>query len=498
MCAATLGAVMFLLNGFLLYRLTIGHVTFHTFAVAPLLAWTALHPHQTNGGRIEWSLARRAVLGGCLLAYVTYGGGPHLIIPVVLTVAATILLWQLVYSFDNRPWATLALACFWSLPVAAMKLAPAAVLAAEFPRPYLPAFLFKNPLVFLKSLGLAFLAPELLPDYVSMGPDRATLGRHEYEFGLSFVPAVLLGLTFWRVDLKRVMLKHYVSGMVLAVLLATPLALTFGPTWWGRMLLSVPVIRNNTTLVRWWLIYIIPTIVGSALSFDWLVRTPKTRTLGLVAAVFVIVGQSTLRDVEYYSIPDPPYDPVAALEADRIIRAGGTLPSIKRIGQTQEFFAQRNAFLTGSAGARRFFSQNDAFLTGTSAWPCYDGLFGYYLELLPDPGLRFGSALEASPDGTLNLINPASFFKRSGGRAAVTRFAIGELPRAKDFASYRPIEGAEPPWQVVATWTTRWSAGGSVLILGWMALAVLARASRGHCELRGRARRGRRMAPEDR
>ena len=56
-----------------------------------------------------------------------------------------------------------------------------------------------------------------------------------------------------------------------------PIFLTFGTEDWGRFLSEIPIINNNTHFIRWWSIYMIPLIVGAALSFDYLVSGSRIR-----------------------------------------------------------------------------------------------------------------------------------------------------------------------------------------------------------------------------
>jgi hypothetical protein len=65
--AATLGATLFLLNGFLFYRVVIGHLTYHAFGVVPLLACVVASAQQTaSAGRLRtfFRSCLQAVWGG--------------------------------------------------------------------------------------------------------------------------------------------------------------------------------------------------------------------------------------------------------------------------------------------------------------------------------------------------------------------------------------------------------------------------------------------------
>lgn len=153
-----------------------------------------------------------------------------------------------------------------------------------------------------------------------------------WEFGVSLVPVILCGLAYRLVRVRTYLRTR--SGPILGLLffLLVPVVLTIGPDWWGRLLLNVPVLRNSTTFVRWWLVYIMPLIVIAACAFDVLARTPVARAALLTGCVGLAITQLTVRNVEYYTGPNPSYNPSKLLSVERDVRRGGRLPSIERAG----------------------------------------------------------------------------------------------------------------------------------------------------------------------
>ncbi len=83
--AATLGFALFQLNGFILFRMAVGHLTFHIFGLAPLIACLVLWP-PTNRRRELGTLAAAAL---CIAAIV-FAGGVALILPILLGVVVVI------------------------------------------------------------------------------------------------------------------------------------------------------------------------------------------------------------------------------------------------------------------------------------------------------------------------------------------------------------------------------------------------------------------------
>ena len=143
--ASTLGFVLFQLNGFLIFRIGIGHLTYHVYGLAPLICLCALLPGSSNiaasrSGTLFWS-ACAIVAGGSLLAAMVYGGALNYIIPVVLCASAVLLLQQSRTGWQLLPWAVLTGAALWAIPVSALKLVPSFILATQFPAPILQIFI---------------------------------------------------------------------------------------------------------------------------------------------------------------------------------------------------------------------------------------------------------------------------------------------------------------------------------------------------------------------
>ncbi|HKS88895.1 MAG TPA: hypothetical protein VJR70_05605 [Stellaceae bacterium] len=178
--AAALGGVVFLFNGFLLYRMAIGHVPYHAVGLLPLLCWALLTP---IGGQANGFYRACAAIAGAaaLLTYFVYGGAPHLIVPAAIAVIAV---WLLLAVVDRPLWS------FWPVGLAAgvlaaaagaAKLAPALAFVAPFPRSELWIFPDFGDAASVLVRGL-FL-PWTLP---------AWWGKYETELGLGPAPLVLL------------------------------------------------------------------------------------------------------------------------------------------------------------------------------------------------------------------------------------------------------------------------------------------------------------------
>jgi hypothetical protein len=456
--AAALVSILFVHNGFLFYRGVIGHLTYHAFALAPIAALVVSGQHRALVPA-RHSVARTissGLLFGWCVAYLTYAGALNFQIPFVLAVTLVVLMVQLRCGFDRAPWLTLVAGCVCGVLFSLMKLVPAVVLASQFPRAYLRAYLFHNPVEFVLVLFSSFFTPGSLPDVVS---GAGSLGRHEFEFGLSAVPLLLLGGALMMRgggEVFSALRRHPYSGILFAGVWCIPLALTFEVGDWGAVLLRIPVINNNTHFVRWWAIYLLPIMLAAGLAFDRVTASSQRwRSVALVAAMVLIGVQQTAHTPDYYSRYETTFDPAPILTAFRDLHQGQRIPAIETVGPSP-----------ASQTTWRSFGYNSAMLIGQSSWPCYEPLFGYRLELAPPLSLVEGPITIVNDD-SLNLVDPAAYFQP--GAARRWRFAATETASARQFAEYRAYAWNIPWWQRAATWGTLVS---SVLSLGWFATRI--------------------------
>ena len=385
--AATLVFVLFQLNTFLIFRMAIGHLTYHIFGLIPVLCWLVLlSAADAKAGRITVVRSAAAMIaGGVLLALMVYGGATNFIIPAGLSVVAVLLLHQARVGWQLAPWCTLVGSFLWAIPLSAIKLLPSLIFIHSYPRPYLPDYLFNSPIRLMKVLLASLFAPGIIPNFISPHVPRflhSSLGAHEFEYGVSIVPPlfILATILFY---LRKPSRPHHVFAWVgLALVVALPIALTMGNEAWGRTLLEIPIINNNTTFVRWWSIYIPPLIVAAGLSFDRVVPGTRIRDVVLGGSILVVVAQLMSRDLSYYQTDNAfsLYDPAPVITAIGRVSAGTSLPEISQVGAPP---------LDWSKAGR-----NDGLIWGVSAYPCYEPVFGYYGytgEFFPARQLKAGT-----------------------------------------------------------------------------------------------------------
>jgi hypothetical protein len=459
--AATLVFVLFQLNTFLLFRIAVGHLTFHIFGLIPVLCWLMLLP-AAEGGSAQIRVARSAgaiIVGGVLLAMMLYAGAAVYVIPAVLSVVAVLLVHQTRVGWRFAPWCTLVGASLWAIPLSAIKLVPAFIFVHSYPRPYLPDLLFNNPIKLVKVLFLSLFAPGFLPDAISPRYPMSSMsshfwmGLHEFEYGVSIVPLlfILAAILFYLRKPSRP--RHVFAWVGLALVVALPIALTIGNEAWGRTLLKIPLVNNNTTFVRWWSIYITPLIVAAGLSFDRVVPDTRMRDIVLGGSILVVVAQLMSLDLSYYETDKvfPHYDPAQVSAAVGRVSGGMPLPKISQVGAPPPD--------RSGPGLQT----NDSLIWGISAYPCYETVFGYYGysgEYFPARQLKAGPVNQI--DGNFNLVDPRCYLSLDGKCPAGALFQRDEISNVAKFTSHRPLPW-HPLWQSTAEIATVVSVSLSVL-----------------------------------
>jgi len=468
--AATLAFVLFQLNTFLLFRIAVGHLTYDIFGLTPVLALLVLLPTAAENELIQIYIrtAGKIIAAAILLAMMVYAGAPDLIIPAVLSVVTVLLIHQARMGWQSAPWCILVGACLWAIPLSALKIVPTVILTRNYPRAYLVGQLFADPIRLFKVLAASLFAPEILPPDVH--PIRGSLnwlGLHEFEFGVSVVPLLLIFAAILLFAMKPSRPQHLIAWIALALVVAFPIALTSGNEAWGRILLKIPIISDYSTLIRLWSSYITPLIVVAGLSFDRVPWDTRVRDVAFGASVLVVIAQLMSRNLGYYESTNPfqeLYDPAPVIQAVEGISTGMPLPEISQVGPP----------VKSGATDRR---ENNGLIHGISAYPCRESLFGYSHELFPARQLRVGP-VKSEVDGHFNLIDPRCYLSLDSKRCSA-----GELFREDEesdvavFTSHRPLPWELPFWQTFAEAAT--IVAGMLSALGLLTLVVASAVRRG-------------------
>ena len=374
----------------------------------------------------------KVITGAIVLAIMVYSGATNFIIPVVLSVASVLLLQHARSGWRLAPWCILAGACLWAIPLTAVKLVPAFIFIRGYPRPLIPETLFVDPIRLFEVLTASLFAPEVLPNGVSSVKGLGFIyGRHELEYSVYIVSLLLMVAALVSFILKPARPRHPFALMALALVTAIPIALSFsfGNETWGRILLDIPIINNNTTFIRWWSIYTVLLIVVAGLAFDRVCNV-RVRDWALGASTLIVVVQLASRNLAYYEKQwEWAYDPALVVAAIERLSQGVPLPDISQVGQPPK----SKLWPLGD---------NDALVWGISAYPCYEPVFGYGHELFP------AHQLEAAPvnskiDDHFNLVDARCYlFLNSRTCPAGSLFRNDQQLDVTKFTSHKPL-----PWQ---------------------------------------------------
>jgi len=266
--AAFLGAVLFATNGFFGARLIIGHIGFHSYMLVPAIAY--------------WLLARprpgdvfASVAAGLAFAYAYQSADVHGVPIAVLALCGLYFIDAWRRGFSWRPPARLAAAAALALALSAAKLSANLSFLASFPRTGYPLPGAQSVLDALRlaAMGL-FGAPSSEAAMRVIVNTRFALGRHEFEYGVTWLAPAVIGLggaialvrRRWRWNGGRA-----VAAGGLALVLALPIALNVYAPEWHAVLKRIPVIASSSNLFRWYADYIPLLAVGAALA---LTRSP--------------------------------------------------------------------------------------------------------------------------------------------------------------------------------------------------------------------------------
>ena len=465
--ASLLAAMLFALNGFYAARMMVGHLSFAPFMLVPAMAACVVGP--AGLWRVE---AWRCAGFGVLFAACVQGGMAVLVLPAMLCLAMLAVLYGAVSGGQMRvPVLRLVVGVALGLLFCAGKLAAALALLSHVPRDSYPLPGFAN---ILQAAWIAMRCVFLWPsarmnDALVNNP--FTLELHEFDYRTGPVPILLIAAACWRMWRERMRgLEHTNTRSpartrllweALALLLLVPLALNTHAGLWTAFLKHVPLLRNASTMLRWFAAYVPPACICAGLALDRLTASSARRWAGAASGATMTVCCLLAGDRGFYGSGGiGVYDPAPVQASWHALKATGQMTPIDRL-----------SVLTNAQGQRDMSIRRTNQMTqGASSLFCYDPLFGYRLE-----GFRQGT-LHAGPvtDRTrlverteLNLKNPACYvFPGANGCVPGDTFTAAQSQAAADFAAYRPFAFAKPWWADAADWISLVSLAITILLMG--------------------------------
>jgi hypothetical protein len=435
--AALLAGTLFMFNDFYAARMMIGHLTYQSYMLTPLLAALIL-AGTSPLSPVATSIACQG-LAGFIIAAMVEAGAIHVLPPALLSVLIIIAIHAIRSGFTARPMFRLLTAIGIGCALSAGKLTASFALLRHFPRDYysLPGIDgLQN--VLWSAAGVLFLGPSTHSQAVNA---VWALQRHEWEYGVTVIPPILMFAWVARFNWLSRPTGPW-PWMVLCGLLLIPILLNWYQPAWNQALKALPIIGSSSNLLRWFASYILPAILGAACAFDAIVPPRARRALGLAAALGAVALHS-VTDRSFYGPKDQASYGVAIVEtAWHNAWILGTGPRITA-----------NRVLDDSNGNLSMLpNRQDAFAFGYSQLYGYEPLFGYNLERFPSGTLHAGQSLAAA-NGQLNVKNPACYvFPQANRCQPGDPFLESQVGDAQAFLSYQPFPFARPAWANVADW----------------------------------------------
>ena len=450
--AALAGGVFFAFNGFFVYRFLIGHLTFHAFALVPLLALCLLPSVNDRDRWSWWSEGVFVLLAGLILTYMFQSSMVHAMPPASLAVVGMLLIHGWLFGPSWRPWSRMIGAIIVALFLCASRLVAAIALLSHLPRDYYPltgfAGLGKTVLVALDSL-FSSVPMQVANDWLANSQGRG-FGRHEYEFGVTVIPFLLLVTAIvWFLhrppSFKAIGVMGVVGIAAMAIILSSPIFLNWYSADWHAFLKTIPFFRNSGTLICWLCLYVPLVVLGAALALD---RISWLRRYGALPAILAIAGVIIINaaaDRTYYR--------------NDLYLATGIQDAFIRARSTQT--VQPVTHMSGNSGLVKapngFIGPNDLMTAGASRIRCYQPMFGYRLERFPEGRLHEGPAL-AENGGKFNVKNPACYlYPEANACEPGDHFTTEQTGEARSFLQYRPVRFKRPISQQVADTVTMFS-----------------------------------------
>jgi hypothetical protein len=469
---ALFGAGLFLFNGFYAHRMLIGHLTYHAFMLVPLIAHLLLRHPPGQWPTRRGAYITDAVLAGTLMAYMFHAGMVNVILPAIGSIVVIGLIYGMRSGQQGRFWQRLGVAGMVACGLSLAKLAAAMAYLHYFGRDAypLPGAQRLADLLWLIFRAL-FIAPahELaMNTFVNV---QWVLERHELEYGVTFVPLLILfigtvtALRHWTLlhVWRQLDCRQWLRIVAIAGLLLLPLLLNYYTPAWNTFLKQVPILKNSTSLVRWISLYIPVVIVLAALTLEKTACLRPSQPYVMVLSLAVTVFLNSMTDRDYYHAQS--YDPQEVVQASLRVQRREWSPVMSHI-----------AVFTNSAGQLIMpAARNDVLTQGNSQLLCYEPLFGYRLEAFPRQTLHPGPVIEAS-NGRLNLKHPACYvYPAANNCSPGDHFSIKQYQEAEAFVHYHPVAFRLPHWQHAANLLTMVTLGG---VVGFLGTAVIVRCCR--------------------
>jgi hypothetical protein len=466
---AILAAALYFFNGFMPHRMIVGHGGYHGLSLAPWLALALLTPAANRIATIGLG-----ILAGAIVAYWLQSGLTTLMVPAALSVALVLLVYRLSQPWPQDLLSKLIVTFIISVALSASKLVASLSFYSQFERTQYLLPGFDNPFALLAANLFALFGPSAGAAYIGyeqLVNAQWTLFKHEWAFGFTIVPILLLTRaralarsragdrvnddhpgSHWRVCQVGSSMKIAV-WLAIALILLIPLAMQFYTPELNAWYKRVPLIGATVAPMRWLIIYLPVLPIVTALIARHTLNGHQDGAPRLITGIIVVLIGLTLAEFWQY-FGDQTYSPDKVLAGYERLAAGEFRNHrVHAIGKMTDPITGEEV-----TDGRR----NDIVVDGISQAHCYNPSFGYRLDKLPTGNLIFGDVL-SERNGFLNIRNPACYvFPKENGCQPGDRFRSDQYADAEAFVSYRPFPFRKSTTQLIADWGTL----GTVVFIG--------------------------------
>lgn len=443
--ASILGGVFFILNGFFIERVVIGHVNFISFPLIAIILFALFNQKQP-----AWLCG---ALIGLTSAVIVYSGGVYI---GVISVFACFMVLPLLYLIKpsilsyRRLVPILLWGAAFSVLLCGSKLYATSTFMANFPREVRDEYSVNwltglGGLVF-QLVGVMTSVPLLSAVGKSGMVFVARLGEWigspysfwELDSSLSPILLFLLGYGAWSA-IRRKPTGRYTWGkliaaalLLLSILLAVEFSMAKG--WLFQSLRTLPILESLHANTRFTASFVLPlAILGAIIFNNWVSK--RIKPYNPLLAFLVLDILALLSPWIYFSLPSEVQ--LRNFELDEVmqtytqIQAGDWLPVTMIIPEMNDY----EVLLYGASNTTRhyeplFRDNNEAFHPTVHEGSVYELVAGYY-----------------------NITNPTGYlFPEENGTAIYDRFRETELAQLELFVNHQQPDWAISVFQRAANW----------------------------------------------
>lgn len=465
--SAILGADFFLINGFLIERVVVGHDNFLTFPLIIIPVFAILNPRLP-----KWIAG---VLISIIGAVLVYSGGVYI---AIICLYSALIIIPLVYFFKPGlfSWRRMLAVLIWGGILTALlcgsKLYATAEYMRFFPRTAHDRFLV-NWITGLRGLILQLvgtmnwypilaLIHKTSASYVVRLTAWTKTPYGFWELDSSIAPGLLILLVLGvfmvlsrkpQIEKKDILIKKIIASVCLlfAIILAAEFSTAKGFLY--EQISQLPVLMSLHADTRFAASFILPLAILGAKVFDsW---TAKWKSGIRTFVVFCFLSGISLASMwSYYLMPldiqNRFYDIRSMIKTYNRIAAGETFPVKQIVPDMNDY----EVFMFGSSNTNHH----------------YDTLFGDNNVLLTT--LVHEGSVFTIYDGYFNMTNPSSLlFPEINGVTQFERIPVSNKKKLLDFINHRPSDWKLPLTQVILDWVS----GVTILVESCAILVYLVR-----------------------